>query len=65
MDTVSEERMREGRQCYKRDNTESKARWYNGTVLSGKLQAAVCTTTGRGRGGVLFPMDNCTKAGKP
>ena len=38
---------------------------FHETVLSGKLQQAVCRATDREGGGCLLPDDQCTKTGRP
>eukprot|EP00957_Ditylum_brightwellii_P061421 4662133-Ditylum_brightwellii.AAC.1 len=62
---MAESKAGEGRVAYQEDNAESRGRRYHGTVLSGKLRAAVRAAMDREQGGVLFPSDNCTKTGSP
>ena len=47
------------------EEDEAVARSYHNTVLSGKLQQAVCRATDREGGGCLVLDDQCTKTGRP
>eukprot|EP00957_Ditylum_brightwellii_P097843 7451086-Ditylum_brightwellii.AAC.1 len=62
---MAKSKAREGRVAYREDCAESRGRRYHGTVLSGKLRAAVQAATDREKRGVLFPSNNCTKTGAP
>ncbi len=44
---------------------ESRARSFNGQVLSGRLRKAVRNLTNRDLGGTLDPTDTCSKTGQP
>ena len=57
---------REGRAASDRkEEDESVARSYRGTVLSGKLRKAIRWATNREGGGCLLPDDQCNKTGRP
>jgi hypothetical protein len=56
-DFQAEGRAREGFASNRTEDDESRARRFNGTVLSGKLRAAVRRATARQGGGVLLPTD--------
>ena len=38
---------------------------YNNLLITGKIRETVRFLTGRDQGGILLPMDACTKTGKP
>ncbi len=63
-DTVTEVTGRTHTNHHRTDEV-SKARAFNGQVLSGRLRKAVRNLTNRDQGGVMDPHDLCTKTGRP